>query len=204
MTTGEIPASAQRKADPISAQSSSLEYVAEPNGAASVIVSRARRLDVPVLCVSSCSKRRVKLFGSREQFARRHRHAIGQRAVERFRSGGFEFRALRHVGDNQFRRVDRVMLVRLDLRQFVEPGLRQVALFEIENAIIAEQENGAGFLRFRRRPSRLPSDRSSRNTMTVLCSPLRTLPPSSLACFSVNQNGETYLLADNKKWLMPR
>jgi hypothetical protein len=35
ITTGEIPASPQKKADLISAQSSSLEYVAEPNGAAS-------------------------------------------------------------------------------------------------------------------------------------------------------------------------
>ena len=149
-------------------------------------------------------ERRVIFFGGREQFARRHCHAIGERAVECLRACGFEFRTLRHVGDNQFRRVDRIMLVRLDLRQFVEHGLRQVALFEIENAIIAEQKPALRFFVSGVVGLVLSFWSIFQKTMTVLCSPLRTLPPSSLACLIVNQNGETYLLADNKKWLMPR
>ena len=49
-------------------------------------------------------------------------------------------RRVGHFGDDPFGRFDRIVLVRFDLRQLVEHGLRKFALFEIEHAIISEQE----------------------------------------------------------------
>jgi hypothetical protein len=46
----------------------------------------------------------------------------------------------------QRRSFDRIVLVRLDLRQLVEYRLRKLALFEIEHAIISEQEPAAYLL----------------------------------------------------------
>jgi hypothetical protein len=45
-----------------------------------------------------------------------------------------------HCGDDPFGSFDGVVLVRLDCRNLVEDRLRQFALFEVEHAIISEQE----------------------------------------------------------------
>ena len=52
---------------------------------------------------------------------------------------------MRHVGNDQFRFIDRVVLVRLDLRQFVDDPRRQIALFDVEDAVIAKQKSAMGF-----------------------------------------------------------
>jgi hypothetical protein len=45
-----------------------------------------------------------------------------------------------HCGDDLLSRFNGIMLVRLDLRKFVEHSLRKFALFEIEDTIISEYE----------------------------------------------------------------
>jgi FMN phosphatase YigB (HAD superfamily) len=52
-------------------------------------------------------------------------------------------RPVRHVGDDPLGRLDRIVLVRLSLRKFIEDCLRQFALFEVEHAIVSEQEPAA-------------------------------------------------------------
>ncbi len=51
-----------------------------------------------------------------------------------------------HSGDDPLSRFDGIVLVRFDLRKFVEDCLRQFALFEVEHAIISEQEPPARLL----------------------------------------------------------
>ena len=48
-----------------------------------------------------------------------------------------------NCGDDPLGRFDRIVLVRLDLRQLVEYRLRKLALFEVEHTIISEQEPSA-------------------------------------------------------------
>ena len=78
-----------------------------------------------------------------EQIAQRHRNAIGHAAVESLRSCVLNVGRVRHCGDDPFGRFDRVVFVRLDLREFVEHGLGQFALFEIKHAKISAQESSA-------------------------------------------------------------
>jgi len=47
------------------------------------------------------------------------------------------------IGDDPLGRLDRSVLVRLSLRKFIEDCLRQFALFDVEHAIISEQEPAA-------------------------------------------------------------
>jgi hypothetical protein len=77
-------------------------------------------------------------FRRYEQIARRHRHAIGHAAVESLRSCVLNLGRVRHCGDYLVGCLDWVVVAGLDLREFVEHGLRELALFQIENAIVAQ------------------------------------------------------------------
>jgi hypothetical protein len=90
-----------------------------------------------------------------------------------------------------------------------EDGLREVALLDIPDSKVSEDEPPArlrvGF-RFFRGVVGLAADNliDLPNTILSPCSPLRTDPPSSLACLKVSQKGETYLVADNRKRFIPQ
>jgi hypothetical protein len=88
------------------------------------------------------------LLGTHEQFTRRQRDPIGTRTIERLRSTVLDRRRVRHVGDDSLGHFDWIVLVGFDLRQPVEHGLRQVALFEIPNPIGSQNETAARFLGF--------------------------------------------------------
>ena len=51
-----------------------------------------------------------------------------------------DFGPLGHRRNDLLGGVDWIVLVRFDLREFVEHGLRKLALLDVENPIVAEQE----------------------------------------------------------------
>ncbi len=141
-------------------------------------------------------------FGADEKLARRKRNAIGERRVKRFRASAYYLGRVGHSGDDPFDRFDRIVLVRLDLRQLVEHRLRQFALFEVEHAIISQKESAAILL-------------VGLLGVEVFAAPLRVfdLPKNHDRAFLafadvsakfvawryVNQNGETYFDAESRK-----
>ena len=74
----------------------------------------------------------VIFLGASKKFTRRQSDSIGDRTIEGFGACVLNLGWVRHSGDDPFGRLDRIVLVRLDLRQLVENRWWQFALFEIE------------------------------------------------------------------------
>src|SRR6266851_1031897 len=81
-----------------------------------------------------------------EKLARGQGDAIRDRAVERLRSSVLNLGRVGHSGDNPLGRLDWIVLMRLDLRQLIEDGLRKLALLKIEHPIVSKDETPARLL----------------------------------------------------------
>src|SRR5216684_1038989 len=86
----------------------------------------------------------INFFGAGEKLARGQGDAIGDRAVERLRSGVLNLGRVGHTGYDALGGFDGIVLMHLDLRQLVENRLRKFALLEVEHAIESEYEAPAG------------------------------------------------------------
>src|SRR5712692_5737684 len=85
-------------------------------------------------------------LGADEKLARGQGDAIRDRAVERLRSGVLNLGRVGHSGDDSLSRLDWIVLMRLDIRQFIEDGLRKLALLKIEEPIVSKDETPARLL----------------------------------------------------------
>src|SRR5216683_5160469 len=88
----------------------------------------------------------INFFGAGEKLARGQGDAIRDRAVERLRSGVLDLGRVGHSGDDPLGRLDWIVLMRLDIRQFIEDGLRKLALLKIEHPIVSKDETTARLL----------------------------------------------------------
>src|SRR5712692_5681530 len=88
----------------------------------------------------------INFFGAGEKLARGQGDPIRGRAVERLGSGILNLGRVGHSGDDPLGRLDWIVLMRLDLRQLIEDGLRKLALLKIEEPIVSKQETKTEFI----------------------------------------------------------
>jgi len=85
-------------------------------------------------------------FRADEKLAWRKDKAVSDWLAKGFRTAAYYLGRIRHFGDDLPDGLDWIVLMRFDLRKLVEHGLRQFALFEVEDAIISKQKPAACFL----------------------------------------------------------
>src|ERR1700674_5716336 len=91
-------------------------------------------------------RRGTFLLRADEKLARRNSNSIRDWRVKRLRTCAHNLRRIGHTGDDLFDSINRIVLMRFDLRQLVDYSLGKIALFHIEHAIQSEQESSARFL----------------------------------------------------------
>src|SRR5229473_8560721 len=85
-------------------------------------------------------------LGADEKLAHGQSDPVCDWAVERLRSSVLKFGRVGHSGDDPLGRLDRIVLMRLDLRQLIEDCLRKLALLKIEYPIVSKDETPARLL----------------------------------------------------------
>ena len=82
----------------------------------------------------------IKFFRAGGKLSRGQRYPIRDGTIEGLRSGKLNLRRVRHIGKYPLRRLNRLVVVPVDLRQLVHNLLRQAALFSVPNSVESEDE----------------------------------------------------------------